>query len=258
MTSYSSCDGVSNAMIQAAGLGTRLRPLTESTPKPLLQINGQSLLERAIDTLEAAGVKKLAVNTHYLPDQITFCLNKRSSPEIYISHEDKLLDTGGGIKQACDYLPEDQPLFCLSSDWYWEDKQEVAHIFKDMAGQWDEREMDILLLLVPRKALRLTSASGDYDLDDKNTPCRALRKQGDYMWTSVRLMHPRVFENTAEGAFSFLDILDACEAQGRLKACCLDFEQGGRWHHISTLKDYNRVISSADEIKQDNACKSHG
>ena len=243
---------ISQAMIQAAGLGRRLRPLTETTPKPLLPIAGTTLIDLAIDTLAENGVSEIAVNTHYLADQLTDHLHKRKKPTVYLSHEKELLDTGGGIKKATHKLDQTKPLFCLSSDWFWEDRLSSPY-FAEMSLNWDDEKMDILQLLIPKSAMDITTSSGDYHVNDDGRAVRARDKSGDYMWTSVRIFHPRIFENTPDGPFSFLECLDKAEEQGRLFAICMPDIPSAPWHHISTVKDYEAVrdfLQKKDERPQ--------
>lgn len=231
---------ISQAMIQAAGLGTRLRPLTLKKPKPLLAVNDYTLIDLAIDTLAENGVTDIAVNTHYLADQLQTHLSRRVKPHIHISHEKELLDTGGGIKKATSLLDPDKPLFCLSSDWYWEDKL-YSPYFAEMSLMWNADKMDILQLLIPKTAMSLTTSSGDYDVDEKGQAVRSRERTGEYMWTSVRIFHPRIFKDTPSGPFSFLECLDKAEQEGRLFACCMSENLSAPWHHISTMDDYEAV-----------------
>ena len=239
---------VTQAMIQAAGLGTRLRPLTLDTPKPLLRVQGRALIDLAIETLARNGVQDIAINTHYLTDKFEAHLSQRSSPAIHISYEPALLDTGGGIKKAMTLLNPDLPVFCLSSDWYWED-EDASPWFGKMAEVWDDDKMDILQLLIPKNAMHLTTSSGDYDVRDDGRAVRALDKNGIYMWTSVRIFHPRIFNGTPDGPFSFLELLDKAEENGRLFALYMPETHAAPWHHISTLEDYRAVADALEPEK---------
>lgn len=250
---------ITQAMIQAAGLGTRLRPLTENCPKPLVTINGQGLLDLAVDTLLANGVRDIAINGHYLADQIEDYIAKKmqslsasgQNARLHFSYEPKLLDTGGGIKQAINrFLDPDQPLFCLSSDWFWEDGVQSPY-FAAMADAWDkyqdagQNNIDMLQLFIPEHAMTLTTSSGDYELDTDGRAIRSLDKSGKYMWSSARIFHPRILQDSPDGAFSFLQIMDKAQANGRLYAITMDFaDQPSNWHHISTYDDYSAVIKA--------------
>ena len=232
---------IRQAMIQAAGLGRRLRPLTLDAPKPLLKVGGRKLIDLAIETLTANGVEKIAINTHYLADQLTNHLGAYNSPDIRLSFEEKLLDTGGGIKKACEtYLRNDEAVFCLSSDWVWEDGKDNPY-FWELARKWNPDKMDILLLLIPVGAIRRTTVTGDYDVDDNGLAIRSAHQTGRYMWSSVRIFHPRIFQGTPSGPFSFLELMDKAESQGRLFAHCLPDRPCAEWHHISTIDDYSAV-----------------
>lgn len=233
---------IDKAFILAAGLGTRLRPYTLERPKPMVEIDGKSLIDSAIDHLTTAGIKEISVNTHYMGDMLTRHLAQRDDPVINIIQEPDLLDTGGGIKNALSYF-EDEPFFCVSSDWLWTDN--VANTLQSMAQTWDSAKMDLQLLLQPMANMDLTTASGDYHMDRNGRLTRALDKNGDYMWTSVRILHPRLFADTPDGPFSFLSLMDEAQENGRLYGVSCDTH----WHHISSAEDLEKVRKSIDGSK---------
>ncbi len=219
------------AFILAAGLGKRLRPYTDDLPKPLVDVNGRTLLDRTLDHLENAGAGEAVINTHYLADKITAHLARRESPRIHFSHEPQLLDTGGGIKNALNYFG-DEPFFVISGDGLWTDGPSHGAL-KRLADAWDPEAMDILILLQPLSTFNFTEGVGDYDLAPDGRARRALDKTGKHMFTSIRINHPRIFKDSPDGAFSYLDLLDKAEAAGRLYGLVHD----GEWHHISTPED---------------------
>lgn len=232
------------AFILAAGLGTRMRPLTDSLPKPLMNVTGVSLLERTLDHLEKASVKDVVINTHHLADKITEKLKNRKSPHITYSHEDKLLDTGGGIKKMIHHFSED-PFYVLSGDGLWTDGAKKPALQK-LAEYWNSNDMDILILLQPVKNMKLTEGIGDYSIDSGGRAIRSKDKTGDHMFTSIRINHPRIFKNAPEHAFSYLSLLDEAENKGRLFGLAHDDE----WHHLSTPHDLmtvNKAFEKKDE-----------
>lgn len=222
------------AFILAAGLGTRMRPLTNETPKPLMQVAGRSLLARTLDHLEASGVHDVVINTHYKAEKIEAALKGRKTPHITLSYEETLLDTGGGIVKALPYF--DQDFFVLSGDGLWENPPD-AETLQVLAEAWDPERMDILLLLQPVETMTLTKGVGDYNLSSESRATRSKDKTGAYMFTSIRINAPRIFEDAPGGAFSYLDLMDRAEAQGRLYGLV----HRGSWHHLSTPEDLEAV-----------------
>lgn len=232
---------INKAFILAAGYGTRMRPLTDSVPKPLVTVAGQSLLERSLDQLQAAGVRDVMINTHYLAEKITARLSGRDRPRLHFSHEEKLLDTGGGIKNALAFF-EGQPFYVLSGDGFWDDAGAELALAR-MAAVWDAEAMDMLMLLQPTVSMKLTHGVGDYDLDEHGRATRSLGQNGAYMFTSMRINHPRIFEAAPDGPFSYLKLMDEAQRKNRL----FGLINQGQWHHISTPEDLKRVDQAYSE-----------
>jgi MurNAc alpha-1-phosphate uridylyltransferase len=223
-----------NAFILAAGMGSRLRPYTDKMPKPMVEIAGRSLINRSLDLLEAAEVENVTVNLHYKAELLQNHLTKRQSPKITFSREDKLLDTGGGVKKALSNM-QGKPFFLLSGDTLWNDAQTPA--LKELSHFWDEEKMDMLLLVYPVNKMKLTKGVGDYDLYQDGRLKRSKDQSGKYMFTSIRLVSPRLFDSTPDTAFSFLDLMDKAQNSGRLYGLVHD----GEWYHISTASDLENV-----------------
>jgi N-acetyl-alpha-D-muramate 1-phosphate uridylyltransferase len=219
------------AFILAAGLGTRMKPLTNAMPKPLAIVGGLTLLEHTLDQLEEAGVKDVVINTHHLADKITAKLKGRPSPALIYSHENVLLDTGGGIQKMLPHFGND-PFYVLSGDGLF-----TGDALGLLAAAWNPAKMDILLLLQPLSAFKLTTGKGDYDLLPDGRAQRSLDKTGQYMFTSIRINHPRIFVSQRPEAFSYLELMDTAEKAGRLYGLVHD----GDWHHISTVADLEAV-----------------
>lgn len=219
------------AFVLAAGEGQRMRPLTDNCPKPLLEVDGMTMLDRALDALVAVGVDEVVVNTYYLGHMIEKHLENRQHPKIIISREDTLLDTGGGVRKAIEIFG-DEPFYVLNADIVWTDGRESA--LKRLADKWDGNVMDILLLLHPADNLPGYAGKGDYYLaDGSDVPVFAKGKEGvhaNYIFAGPRIAHPRIFDGAPEGAFSFLTLFHKAEAAGRLYALRHD----GEWHHVGT------------------------
>lgn len=224
-----------HAFILAAGKGTRLRPYTDSVPKPMVMVGGRTLIDRTLDKLEEAGVTSVTINTHYMAPILEAHLEKRKSPAITISREAELLDTGGGVKKALATLG-DRPFYVIAGDNLWTDGPSGNALLR-LASHWDGDRMDILTLMQPLSGMTLTQGLGDYDLQSDGRVVRSLGKTGTYMWTNIRLNHPRLYQNTPDGAFSFLTLMDKAQVEGRFHALIHD----GDWHHISTAADLERV-----------------
>jgi MurNAc alpha-1-phosphate uridylyltransferase len=235
------------AFVLAAGLGKRMRPLTDACPKPLLEVGGRTMLDRALDALVAAGVEEAVVNTHYLSDMINDSLKKRTTPRITVSHEPVLLDTGGGVRKALGFFG-DAPFYVLNADNVWTDGPVPA--LTRLADAWDGTKMDALLLL-REKTPALASERGDYYLEgDMGRPVLhgSEGRPVNAIFMGPRIVHPRLFDGETREIFSFLDLFNKAEAAGRLYALRHDAE----WYHVGTpeaYKDTNRILSAAPDKK---------
>ena len=221
------------AFILAAGLGSRLRPHTNDTPKPLVKVNDKTLLDRTLDHLGEANINDVTLNTHYLADQIENCVNARPEFKAHLSFEEQLLDTAGGIKKTIHNF--DKAFYVLSGDGLWDNSSQ--NTLRSMAKAWNNDTMDILILLQPIASMKHTKGVGDYDINENGLPIRSLDQSGQYMFTSMRINHPRIFNDTPNGAFSYLTLLDKAQNEGRLHAII----HQGNWHHISTPEDLESV-----------------
>lgn len=223
-----------HAFILAAGEGTRLRPYTDTMPKPMVPVNGQPLITYALDKLKEIDVKHVTINIFYLGDRIKNYVGNYQGLNITISEEKSLLNTGGGVKNAIETM-EGKPFYLINGDALWEDN--TAPALQRLANAWNPQTMDILLLLQPTENMTLTHGVGDYNMENNNRAVRALNKDGDYMFGGIRIVSPDVFNNCPESAFSFLDLMDEAQEQNRLAAVIHD----GQWHHISTPAELDRV-----------------
>lgn len=240
------------AFILGAGFGTRLRPVSDRIPKPMVFVNGRSLLWRCLDNLRAFGVREVVVNAHYLSSLIKKHMDDymRVFPEmrVYVSIEEGILDTGGGVSHALDFFDDDAPFFVIAGDNLWTDEKggvdsggkdihTYTHALEVLAQGWDAQKMDVFTLMQPVSSMSVTRGVGDYALCPNGHTQRSLDKTGTHMWTNIRLNHPRIYKDIKKDVFSFLDLMDECEARGRLYA----IEHEGEWHHISTPEDLAAV-----------------
>lgn len=180
---------IHTAMLMAAGLGTRMRPLTNDRPKPMVDINGRSLIDRALDKLVLAGVERAIVNVHWFADKLEAHLQARNDIEILISDErDLLLETGGGVAKALPHLGDD-PVFILNTDACWSHENDTT--LPDMAAAFDPASMDSLLLLAPMQNTLGYDGAGDFYLnDDQRLERRGDRAAAPYVYAGVYVLNP--------------------------------------------------------------------
>lgn len=206
--------GPAAAMVLAAGLGTRMRPLTDRLPKPLIPVAGRPLIDRALDHVAAAGVPRAVVNLHYLAPMLRAHLAGRVAPQVAFSDETaRLLDTGGGVRQA---LPMLGPVFfVLNSDAIWTGSNPLA----TLAAAWAPGRMDALLLLVGRDRARTYTRAGDFHLGADGLPVRrGAAPTAAYVYTGAAIMTAAAFAHMPEGPFSLNLPWDRLLATGRLAA----------------------------------------
>ncbi len=217
------------AMVLAAGLGLRMRPLTEQMPKPLVQVAGRALLDHVLDKLGVAGVSEAIVNVHYLPDQIIDHVAGRTGPRVTISDErDEVLGTGGGVVRALPLLAA-APFFLVNADTLWIDG--VRANLARLAEAFDPARMDVLLLMAPTASSIGYDGSGDYAM----LPDGALRKRREhqlvpFVYAGAAILSPALFAAAPTGEFPLIKMFDAANAQERLFGLRLD----GVWMHVGT------------------------
>lgn len=216
-------------MVLAAGRGERMRPLTEKTPKPLVQVAGKALIDHVLDRLAAAGVERAVVNVHHLADQIERHLKNREAPQIAISDErGALLDTGGGVVKALPLLGN-APFFHLNSDTIWIDG--VKPNLDRLAETFDPAAMDALLLLAPLTTSIGYAGSGDFTMDpDGRLKRRAESQVAPFVYAGAAVLRPELFQDAPAGAFSLTRLFDRTAEAGRLHGLRLE----GVWMHVGT------------------------
>ena len=212
-------------MVLAAGLGTRMRPLTDALPKPLIKVAGKPLIDWTLDRFAAAGVRRAVVNVHYRADQMEAHLRARQSPRIAISDERALLlETGGGLKKARALLGE-RPVYCTNTDAILVDNG--AEPCAALRDAWRDGDMDALLLLAPLEAASGYDGKGDFDLDG----ARPVWRQGErarHVFTGLQIIRPALLDGTPEGPFSMRLLWDKAMAAGRMRAIV----HTGPWMHV--------------------------
>lgn len=222
---------LTHAMVLAAGLGTRMRPLTDDRPKPLLELDGRSLLDHALDRLQAAGVAQAVVNAHWLGGQVEAAMARRADPRIVLQKEETLLETGGGVAMALPRLGE-APFAVVNGDAFWLDGPTPA--LTRLSAAFDDAEMDALLLMVRTTQVEGAVGKGDFLLDPLGRMRRPKEREiAPYLYAGVQILSPRLFEGAPSGAFSLNRLYDAAIGQGRLFGLVHD----GLWFHLSTPED---------------------
>jgi MurNAc alpha-1-phosphate uridylyltransferase len=220
-------DAPATAMVLAAGLGTRMRPLTDATAKALLPVAGRSLLDRAIDAAVEGGARRVVVNVHHFADQVRARLAEREEPEFLISDEtEELLETGGGVRRALPMLGP-TPFYALNADAIWTGPAPCPAL----AEAWDPARMDALLLLVARGDARGYTRPGDFTLGPDGRPARrGAADAAPYVYTGAQILAPRAFDGAPDGPFSTNLVWDHAAASGRLFAVV---HRGG-WVDVGT------------------------
>lgn len=216
-------------MVLAAGKGVRMRPLTDTVPKPLVRVGGKALLDHALDRLAAAGIDRAIVNVHHLADQIETHLADRAHPRITISDErGALLETGGGIVKALPLLGAN-PFVLVNSDTLWIDG--VRPNLARLMDAFDDATMDALLLLAPVIASTGYDGRGDYLMNpDGRIARRRERGVAPFVYAGAAILTPRLFRDAPGGAFSLTTLFDRAEEAGRLFGLRLE----GLWMHVGT------------------------
>ncbi|MBX3489967.1 nucleotidyltransferase family protein [Parvibaculum sp.] len=223
---------IRKAMVMAAGRGLRMRPLTETVPKPLVRLAGKPLIDHVLDRLAEAGIEDAVVNVHYLADLLVAHLAARTHPRIVISDErDALLDTGGGTKKALPLLGND-PVLTFNSDSVW--VEGLGANLRNLMAAFDPERMDALLMIADAARTIGYVGRGDFTMD----PAGLLARRGEsttapYMFAGVQIVKPGLFADGPDGAFSTNLIWDRLIDQGRLYGQ----RMGGTWMHVGAPDD---------------------
>ena len=232
------CPDLTTAMVLAAGLGKRMRPVTDTIPKPLVRVGGRALIDYALDRAAEAGIETAVVNVHYLADLIEAHLRSRRQPNIVVSDErGELLETGGGIKRALPLLGQ-SPFLLLNSDSLWIERQ-TSNLVR-LREAWDCERMDILLLVAACAESLGYEGLGDFFLEaDGRLERRGERGAAPFVYAGVAILKPQLFDDTPDGAFSLNLLFDRAIVGRRLYGLPLD----GQWLHVGTPD----AIAAAEE-----------
>lgn len=237
-------NAINSAMVLAAGFGTRMRPLTDRMPKPLVPLAGKALLDHALDRLAEAGIARAVVNVHHFADQIEDHLAGRRSPNIFVSDERAgLLETGGGVRKALPLLGF-HSFLVYNSDSVW---SETYSNLRALMAAWRPQDMSALLLLAPRDSSIGYSGRGDFHLDRSGRLAR--RGASDfapYVFAGVSILKPELFEGITEDAFSLNIIFDKAIAQNALFGLPLD----GTWMHVGTPAALREAEDRLHEVEE--------
>lgn len=235
-------EAIRKAMILAAGLGTRMRPITDTLPKPLVKVDGTALIDHLIQPLAEAGVTEIVVNVHHLADLMERHLSQRATPRILISDErGGLLDSGGGVKKALAHFGA-EPFFILNADSFWIDGPHPN--LARMQEAWDPAAMDMLLLVAPTPAATGYDGRGDFFMTSDGVLARRGEKLvAPFVYAGVIVTTAAMFADTPDGPFSLNLLFDRALAKGRLRGLRLD----GHWLHVGTPE---AIPLAEDKLRQ--------
>lgn len=216
------------AMVLAAGFGTRLRPITETLPKPLIKVGGRTLIDHALDRLAEENIGEVIINLHHLGGMIEKHLKRRKSPPIIFSQEPEILETGGGIAKALPLLG-DEPFLVVNADVLWLNGPHST--LRRMAETWDDSRMDGLLLLHSTVDAYGYTGMGDFNVDPAGILMpRPERELSPFLFTGIQILHPRLFKDAPEGRFKLTVLYERAMEARRLYGVIHD----GEWFHVGT------------------------
>ena len=235
---------IESAMVMAAGLGKRMRPLTATRPKPLVRVAGKALIDHSLDRIEAAGIGHVVVNVHYLADALEAHLAAQKRPfTIAVSDErEQLLETGGGMVKALPQLKGD-PILIVNSDNIWTDGPQDS--IRHLARHWDGEKMDALLLLICQASASGHGGRGDFHMDPAGKLSR--RKPGHiapFVYTGIQLISRRFLDNAPEGPFSTMVFWERAIAAGRLYG----LSHMGQWFDVGTPASIAPTEAALSEV----------
>jgi len=232
------------AMVLSAGLGVRMRPITDRIPKPLVTVAGRTLLDRCLDRLDAAGVETVVVNTFHLAELVERHVAARRRPHIVISREVELLDTGGGVANALSHLLPGS-FFVINSDSLWLDG--AVDTLHRLASAWDDAHMDALLLLKPVELASGYDGKGDFHLGPEGRLTRRAKgATAPFLFIGLQILSPRLFTGLAVGKFSLNRLYDRAAASGRLHG----LRHEGAYFHVGTPEAL--VLAERNLVKRAN------
>ncbi len=231
------------AMVLAAGLATRMRPLSADRPKAMIEVGGRPMIDHILDRLEAAGIERVTVNLHHQGEVLARHLGERRHPEIAISHEETLRGTAGGVRAVLDRLGPD-PFYVINGDIVWLDGPE--RVLDRLARLWDDRRMDALAVVVPTVYALGIGDHGDFELD----PMGLISWPGEgvvapFAYAGMQLVHPRLFDGLADGPADMAPCWRRAVARERMAGLVFD----GTWAHVGTpaaLRHVGRLLEGQE------------
>jgi MurNAc alpha-1-phosphate uridylyltransferase len=223
-------DKIKKAMVLAAGYGTRLKPLTDRVPKPLVPVVGKPMIEYALDKLKAYGIKEVIINVSHFKDQLKTYLSTFNGLTIKISEETEPLETGGGLKKALPLLGS-EPFFTINSDIIWTDEGESA--LDRLTGYWDDAKMDVLLLTQSKATAMGYSKGEDHLFIKPGNTFDWNEQEAPYIIAGIGIIHPRILLNAPDGKFTVKILWHQALKQNRL--ACLPHH--GQWFQTGTIGD---------------------
>jgi N-acetyl-alpha-D-muramate 1-phosphate uridylyltransferase len=227
---------ISQAFILAAGRGERMKPFTNTTPKPLAKINGKAIIDYAIEKLSTLkNINKIIINSHYLAEVLESHLASLNNPKIIISHETEKLETGGGLVNVEPLIDTTQPLLIINGDLFWQDQNNS--LLETMLENFDENQMDILLALKPKDQFFGYEGNGDFDLN-KETGELKKAQNPSHTYIGVQIIHPRILqEKPGEKCFSLSYFFNKALEKNRIKG----IEAEEKVFHIGTVETLEMV-----------------
>ena len=232
---------IDTAMVLSAGLGTRMRPITDTIPKPLVPVHGKTLLDYALDALEAGGIRRTFINVHYLADQIEAHVAGRSAPQIIIANErDELLDSGGGVANAIENEPK-QSMFVLNGDSFWIDAEQSN--IKRLKAAWNPDLMDMLLLVADGNQATGYEGVGDFFMNEAGQMSRrGSAPSAPFIYAGAIVTTTGFLRSVSERKFSLNRLFDAAIQENRLYGLALD----GLWLHVGTPASIEEAEKAID------------
>jgi MurNAc alpha-1-phosphate uridylyltransferase len=225
---------IKKAMVLAAGYGTRLKPLTNRLPKPLVPVAGKPMIEYALDRLRTYGIKEVIINVSHLKDQLTAYVSKLRDLTIKTSEETEPLETGGGLKKALPLLGH-EPFFTINSDIIWTDEQESA--LERLARYWEDTKMDVLLLTQPKAKAIGHDKGEDHLFIKRGNTIDWNEPDAPYIIAGIGIIHPRILLTAPDGKFTVKILWHQALAQNRL--FCLPHH--GQWFQTGTIEDIKKA-----------------
>jgi MurNAc alpha-1-phosphate uridylyltransferase len=233
---------IKKAMVLAAGYGTRLKPLTDRVPKPLVPVAGKPMIQYALDRLQAYGIEEVVINVSHLKEQLTAWLAGCKKLTVKLSEEAEPLETGGGLKKALPLLGY-EPVFVINSDILWTDEGESAR--DRLARHWDDSKMDFLLLAQPKSRAVGHDSGEDHLFIKPGNTIEWNAQEAPYIIAGIGIFHPRALRDAPDGKFSVKVLWHQALAQNRL--FCLPHH--GRWFQTGTLADIKKAEDQLNQLE---------